>query len=53
MDKAERLFDENVTIEEVEELWKQGWEIEINNGVVTKARLLVKEATYEGVKKLW
>lgn len=45
-----RLFDEDVTIEEVLDAYANGWELEINDGKVVKARLVVKESTYEGFK---
>lgn len=47
---SNRLFDEDVTIEEVLEAHKNGWEIEINDGKVSKVRLIIKDSTYEGIK---
>ena len=45
-----RLFEEDVTIEEVLDAYENGWELEINDGKVKKARLVIKESTYEGFK---
>lgn len=47
---GDRLFDEDVTIEEVLEAYDNGWEIEINDGKVSKIRLNLNKATYEGFK---
>ena len=44
------MFDEDVTIEEILEFHKHGWEIEINDGKVSKVRLVVKDSDYEGIK---
>ena len=45
--KSDRLFDDDVTIEEVEELYEKGYTIAINNGRVTNVYFDVVEAGRE------